>query len=434
MALEILFILLLIICNGIFSGSEIAVVAARKVRLQQLVDKGSRPARVALRLAESPNDFLSTVQIGITLIGILSGAVGGATVAKHLKPVLDGFKALQPYSEGLSVTVVVVLITYLSLVIGELVPKRLALANPEQIACRIAPAMRALSRLSSPAVHLLGASTDALLRFLNVEVSTEPEITEEEIKALIRQGADSGVFEESEHDMVQRVLRLGDRAIRTMMTPRTDICWLDLEDSLEENLAEVRESNHSRFPVARGSLDNCIGIVRVRSLLTAHMGSEPIDLSALCQAPLHVAESTLSLNVLEEFKRTGIHIALVTDEFGGVEGLVTLNDLMEGIVGDLPALEDEDEPSFVIRQDGSWLVNGSLDVNEFDARIGTKLIGSIDQNVFHTLAGFVIHSLKRIPTASDYFDWHGYRFEVMDMDGNRVDKILVTPLGAQRNA
>ena len=433
MALEILFILLLIICNGIFSGSEIAVVTARKVRLQQLVDKGSRPARVALRLAESPNDFLSTVQIGITLIGILSGAVGGATVAKHLKPVLDGIKALQPYSEGLSVTLVVVLITYLSLVIGELVPKRLALANPEQIACRIAPAMRALSGLSSPAVHLLGASTDALLRFLNVEVSTEPEITEEEIKALIRQGADSGVFEESEHDMVQRVLRLGDRAIRTMMTPRTDICWLDLEDSLEENLAEVRESNHSRFPVARGSLDNCIGIVRVRSLLTAHMGSESIDLSALCQAPLHVAESTLSLNVLEEFKRTGIHIALVTDEFGGVEGLVTLNDLMEGIVGDLPALEDEDEPSFVIRQDGSWLVNGSLDINEFDARIGTKLIGSIDQNAFHTLAGFVIQSLKRIPTASDYFDWHGYRFEVMDMDGNRVDKILVTPLDVQSN-
>ena len=433
MALEILFVLLLIICNGIFSGSEIAVVAARKVRLQQLVDKGSRPARVALRLAETPNDFLSTVQIGITLIGILSGAVGGATLAKHLKPVLDGIEALQPYSEGVSVTLVVVLITYLSLVIGELVPKRLALANPEQIACRIAPAMRALSRLSSPVVHLLGASTDALLRFLNVEVSTGPEITEEEIKALIRQGADSGVFEESEHDMVQRVLRLGDRAIRTMMTPRTEICWLDLEDSLEENLAEVRESNHSRFPVAQGSLDNCIGIVRVRSLLTAHMGSEPIDLSALCQAPLHVAESTLSLNVLEEFKRTGIHIALVTDEFGGVEGLVTLNDLMEGIVGDLPALEDDDEPSFVTRQDGSWLVNGSLDINEFDAQIGIKLIGSIDQNAYHTLAGFVIHSLKRIPTASDYFDWQGYRFAVMDMDGNRVDKILVTPLSLHRN-
>ena len=433
MALEILFVLLLILCNGIFSGSEIAVVAARKVRLQQLVNKGSRPARVALRLAETPNDFLSTVQIGITLIGILSGAVGGATLAKHLKPVLDGIEALQPYSEGVSVTLVVVMITYLSLVIGELVPKRLALANPEQIACRFAPAMRALSRLSSPVVHLLSASTDALLRFLNVEVSTEPEITEEEIKALIRQGADSGVFEESEHDMVQRVLRLGDRAIRTMMTPRTEICWLVLEDSLEENLAEVRESNHSRFPVAQGSLDNCIGIVRVRSLLTAHMGSEPINLSALCQAPLHVAESTLSLNVLEEFKRTGIHIALVTDEFGGVEGLVTLNDLMEGIVGDLPALEDEDEPSLVTRQDGSWLVNGSLDINEFDARIGTRPIGSIDQNIYHTLAGFVIHSLKRIPTASDYFDWHGYRFEVMDMDGNRIDKILVTPLSLQRN-
>jgi putative hemolysin len=239
LAFEILFILLLIIANGIFSGSEIAVVSARKLRLQQLAEKGNRPARAALRLAESPNDFLSTVQIGITLIGILSGAVAGATVAQHLRPIFDGIKVLQPYSEGLSVTLVVTLITYLSLVIGELVPKRIALANPEGIACRIAPAMRTLSRISAPAVHLLGISTDALLRLLNVDPSAEPDITEEEIKALIRQGADSGVFEASEHDMVQRVLRLGDRPIKTMMTPRTEIRWLDLESSLEQNLSEV---------------------------------------------------------------------------------------------------------------------------------------------------------------------------------------------------
>lgn len=427
MAFEILFILLLIIANGIFSGSEIAVVSARKLRLQQLAEKGNRPARAALRLAESPNDFLSTVQIGITLIGILSGAVAGATVAQHLRPIFDGIKALQPYSEGLSVTLVVALITYLSLVIGELVPKRIALANPERIACRIAPAMRTLSRMSAPAVHLLGISTDAVLRLLNVDPSAEPDITEEEIKALIRQGADSGVFEESEHDMVQRVLRLGDRTIKTMMTPRTEIRWLDLESSLEENLTEVKESNHSRFPVGQGSLDDCIGIVRVRSLLTAQLGSDPLDLEALCQPPLYVAESIRSLTVLEQFKRTGIHIALVTDEFGGVEGLVTLNDLMEGIVGDLPALEDEEKPSFVIRDDGSWLVDGSLDINDFDDRIGSKLLGSDQQRQYHTMAGFVIHALERIPKASDHFNWQGYRFEVMDMDGKRVDKILVMP-------
>ncbi|MGB5239500.1 MAG: hemolysin family protein [Prochlorococcaceae cyanobacterium] len=427
MAFEILFILLLIIANGIFSGSEIAVVSARKLRLQQLAEKGNRPARAALRLAESPNDFLSTVQIGITLIGILSGAVAGATVAQHLRPIFDGIEALRPYSEGLSVTLVVALITYLSLVIGELVPKRIALANPERIACRIAPAMRTLSRMSAPAVHLLGISTDAVLRLLNVDPSAEPDITEEEIKALIRQGADSGVFEESEHDMVQRVLRLGDRTIKTMMTPRTEIRWLDLESSLEENLTEVKESNHSRFPVGRGSLDDCIGVVRVRSLLTAHLGNDPLDLEALCQPPLYVAESIRSLTVLEQFKRTGIHIALVTDEFGGVEGLVTLNDLMEGIVGDLPALEDEEGPSFVIRDDGSWLVDGSLDINDFDDRIGSKLLGSDEQRQYHTMAGFVIHALERIPKASDHFDWQGYRFEVMDMDGKRVDKILVVP-------
>ncbi|MGB7563235.1 MAG: hemolysin family protein, partial [Prochlorococcaceae cyanobacterium] len=335
--------------------------------------------------------------------------------------------ALQPFSQELSVTLVVALITYLSLVIGELVPKRIALANPEQIACSIAPFMRALSRLSAPVVKLLGASTDALLKFLNVAASDEPDITEEEIKALIRQGADSGVFEESEHDMVQRVLRLGDRSIKTIMTPRTEICWLDLEESLEENLMEVKESTHSRFPVGQGTLDACVGIVRVRSLLTAQLGSEPLDLERLCQPPIYVAESTRALTVLEQFKRTGIHIALVTDEFGGVEGIVTLNDLMEGIVGDLSSLEDEEDPPFLTREDGTWLVDGSLGIHEFDDQIGTDLLGSDDQVPYHTLAGFVIHVLERIPKASDYFEWKGYRFEVMDMDSKRVDKILVTP-------
>ncbi len=428
MALEILVILVLIAANGLFSGAEIAIVSARRHRLQQLADKGRRSARVALRLADSPNEFLSTVQIGITLIGILSGAVGGATVARRLAPLIQRMPLLEPYSEALSFGLVVAAITFLSVVIGELVPKRLALANPEQLACAMAPTMRGLSRLSAPVVHLLGHSTDALLRLLGVPTSSEPDITEDEIKAMIRQGADSGVFEEVEHDMVQRVLRLGDRTIKTLMTPRTDICWLDVEEPLEDSLQEVLESTHSRFPVGRGSLDDCLGVVRVRNLLSAKLSGQPINLEELMQPPLFVAESTRALSVLEHFKRSGIHIALVTDEFGGVEGLVTLNDLMEGIVGDLPSLDDEGEPLVVPREDGSWLVDGGLDLDAFTELIDHDIIGIDQEGRYHTLAGFVMHVLERIPREADHFEWQGYRFEVVDMDGKRVDKLLVTPI------
>ncbi len=428
MALEILIILLLIVANGLFSGAEIAIVSARRHRLQQLGEKGRRSARVALRLADSPNEFLSTVQIGITLIGILSGAVGGATVARQLAPLLDQVPVLAPYSEGLSFGLVVAAITFLSVVIGELVPKRLALANPEQLACTMAPTMRWLSQVSAPVVHLLSKSTDVLLKLLGVSASNEPDITEDEIKAMIRQGADSGVFEEVEHDMVQRVLRLGDRTIKTLMTPRTDICWLDVEEPLEDSLQEVLESTHSRFPVGRGSLDDCLGVVRVRNLLSAKITGQPINLEELMQPPLFVAESTRALSVLEQFKRSGIHIALVTDEFGGVEGLVTLNDLMEGIVGDLPSVDDEEEPLVVTREDGSWLVDGGLDLDAFTELTNQDIFGIDQEGRYHTLAGFVMHVLERIPREADHFEWQGYRFEVVDMDGKRVDKLLVTPI------
>ena len=344
MAQDILIILLLIVANGLFSGAEIAIISSRRHRLEQLAQKGERSARVALRLAESPNQFLSTVQIGITLIGILSGAVGGATVSRRLDVLLERLPLLAPYSEWLSFALVVAVITFLSVVVGELVPKRLALANPERLACAMAPSMRWLSRVSGPVVHLLSHSTEALVKLLGVSSSSEPDITEDEIKAMIRQGADSGVFEEVEHDMVQRVLRLGDRTVKTLMTPRTEICWLDLEEPMALSLQEVMESSHSRFPVARGTLDECLGIVSVRSLLSARVSTEEINLEAIMQPPLFVAETMRALSVIEQFKRSGIHIALVTDEFGGVEGLVTLNDLMEGIVGDLPSLEDEEGP------------------------------------------------------------------------------------------
>lgn len=424
-AREIALILLLIVANGIFSGSEIAVVSARKVRLEQLREQGDRKAREALRLANAPNNFLATVQIGITLIGILSGAVGGATVAQRLRPFFEGIPALQPYSEGISVALVVSVITYLSLVIGELVPKRIALSNPEKLACVVASPMRTLAQLSAPLVHLLSTSTDALLKLLGIQATNEPDITEEEIKVLIRQGAESGMFEEAEQEMVERVFRLGDRPVRAIMTPRTEITWLDTEAPLAESLQTVSNSTHSRFPVGQGSLDNCVGVVRGSHLLAAQLAGQPLDLQAMAQAPLYISEAIRALKVIEQFKQTGVHIALVTDEYGGIEGVVTLNDLMEAIVGDLPSLEDQEEPPIIQRDDGSWLLDGALDIHEFKDYFEQKRLPDEATGSFYTLGGFVVHSLGHIPQSGESFEWNGLRFEVMDMDGPRVDKVLL---------
>ncbi|HEY9751823.1 MAG TPA: hemolysin family protein [Coleofasciculaceae cyanobacterium] len=427
-AIEIALVLLLIIANGIFSGSEIAIVSARKVRLEQMASRGNAQARVALRLANEPNDFLSTVQIGITLIGILSGAVGGATIAQRLKPVFEEMPALKPYSEGLSLGIVVTIITYLSLVIGELVPKRVGLNNPERIACTVARPMRWLSRLTAPLVHILGSSTDFLLDLLGVQASNEPEVTEEEIKVLIRQGAESGMFEESEQEMVERVFRLGDRPIKAFMTPRTEITWLDLESPIEETLREVMDSNHSRLPVGRGSLDDCIGVVRGGLLLSAQLDGQRIDLAAMAQPPLFVAENTRALKVLEQLKQSGMHMVLITDEYGGIEGLVTLTDLMEAIVGDLPSLEDLEEPMIIEREDGSWLLDGLLSIDAFKDLIERPSLPEEEMSDYHTLGGFVMHVVGHIPHTGQRFDWNGLQFEIMDMDGTRVDKVLMSRL------
>ncbi|MEN9870162.1 MAG: hypothetical protein RLZZ171_1150 [Cyanobacteriota bacterium] len=427
-ATEIILILILIVANGIFSGSEIAVISARKVRLEQLANRGNRKARVALKLANAPNDFLSTVQIGITLIGTLNGAVAGATIAERLALVFEGNPVLKPYSEGIGVGIVVSVVTYLSLVIGELVPKRIALNNPEQIACSIAKPMRFLSRLTAPLVHVLGMSTDLLLNLLEIKASEEPSVTEEEIKVLIRQGAESGMFEESEQEMVERVFRLGDRSVKSLMTPRTEIVWLDLESPVSLTLQKVNDSNYSWFPVARGTIDECVAIVRGSRLLATQLFNKNTELESLMQSPLYVAESTRTLNVLEKFKQTGIHMALVTDEYGGIEGLVTLTDLMEAIVGDLPSAETQDEPMAIQREDGSWLLDGLLAINEFRDIFRNESLPEMQTHDYHTLGGFVMHSLKHIPHAGEHFEWDGLRFEVMDMDGKRVDKVLVTQI------
>lgn len=425
---EIIFILALIIANGVFSGSEIAVVSARKIRLEQLAKKGDRKAKLALKLANSPNDFLSTVQIGITLIGILSGALGGATVAQRLEGFLKTVPLLAPYSQPLSILVVVGLITYLSLVLGELTPKRLALNNPEQIACAVAGPMRMLSKITAPVVKLLSFSTGTLVKLLGVKDSEEPPVTEAEIRGLIEQGTEAGMFEEAEQDIVNRVFRLGDRPIRALMTPRRDIIWLDVESTLEENKQEVIDSTYSRFPVARGSLDNCLGVVRVRNLLSAYLIGEEINLEAMLQAPLYVPESTKALKVLELFKESGTHIAMVTDEYGDIAGLVTLNDLVEGIVGELPSAEDSDEPMSVQREDGSWLLDGLFSVDELKHLLDQESFPDEETAGYHTLGGLVMTFLGRIPHAGDHFEYSGVRFEVMDMDGARVDKVLVSKM------
>ncbi len=423
-------IVLLILINGIFSGSELAMMSARRLRLEHQAEAGDHKAEVALKLIRSPNDFLSTVQIGITLIGILSGALGGSRVAEALRPLLEAVPPLRAWADPLSLGLVVTAITFLSLVLGELVPKRIALNDPERIACAVAPPMRALSRWMAPLAHLLGASTDRLLSLMGIGETGEPEITEEEIRTLLRRGTESGLFEVAEHAMVERVFRLADRPVKAIMTPRTDICWLDLAESPQTHLERVMEVNHSLFPVARGSLDDCVGVVRGRTLLAAQLCDGPRDIEALLQPPLYVGESTRALKLIEQFKSTGIHIALVTDEFGGIEGLVTLNDMMEAIVGDLSSGQDLEDPMIIVRQDGSWLLDGALDIADFKDLVGKGRLPEEVRGGYQTLGGFVMHYLEHIPQAGDCFEWDGLRIEVVDMDGNRVDKLLVSRIEA----
>ena len=429
-ALEIFFVLLLIMLNGLFSGAEMAVVSSRKVRLEQMANQGIKKARAALKLANSPNNFLSTVQIGITLIGILSGAVGGATLVQRLQPLVDNFEFLKPYSEGISVTIVVTLIAYLSLVFGELLPKRVALNSPEKIACSVAGPMNTLSKFTAPLVHILSFSTEILLNLFGIQASSEPSVTEEEIKVLIQQGTQLGMFEESEQRMVERVFSLSDRPIKALMTPRFEIIWLDIQLSPEENQRRITESNYSRFPVCRENLNECLGILRGSNFLSARLAGQEIDLETMLQNPLYVPENTSALKILEQFKKTGIHIALITDEYGDIEGMVTLNDLVEAIVGNIDSSENREEPMIIEREDGSWLLDGLLSIDDVKHLLKIKSLPEEETGNYHTLGGFMVNFLGYIPTSAEYFDCEGMRFEIIDMDSTRVDKVLVKPLPA----
>ena len=427
---DFLILLLLTFANGVFVLSEMAIVSVRKVRLQQMANEGNAKARTALDLANAPNQFLATVQIGITLIVILSGAVGESTLAKRIGPVLAMIPTLAPYREAIASGIAIVIVTYLTLIIGELVPKQLALNNPERVASSVAGPMRMLATIASPVVHLLSISTDMVMQLLGIRPSDEPMVTEEEIKVLLQQGTEAGTFEEVEQDMVERVFRLGDRRVNALMTPRPDIVWLDLEDSLEENRQKITEGVHSRFPVCQGGLDHVLGVLNVNDLLLRSLVGEPIDLTTNLRQPLFIPESTRALSVLESFKKSSTHIAIVVDEYGVIQGLVTLNDILEAIVGDIPSVEDLEEPYAVQREDGSWLLDGMLSVDEFKDILEIRKIPGEEKGNYHTLGGFVVMHLGHIPTAADHFEWQGLRFEVMDMDGNRVDKVLVMPVNS----
>ena len=425
--IEILTILLLILANGLFVMSELAIVSSRKVRLQQLAERGDAKARAALELASSPNQFLGTVQIGITLLTILSGAYGEETIAKRLRPILSSIPLQEDYKRQLAKGLAILIITYLTLIIGELVPKRLALSRPEPIASVLAIPMQMLARIGSPIVYLLTVSTETILRLLGIKPSTEPQVTEEEIRVLIEQGTEEGTFEEAEQDMVERVFRLGDRPVSSFMTPRPDIVWLDLEDTPQENRQKIIDGGYSRYPVCQGGLDNVLGIIPVTGLLARSFCNEQLDLTVGLLQPTYVPESTRGLKVLELFKQTITHMALVVDEYGVIQGIVTLNDVMIEIVGDVPSIDDQEDPEIVQREDGSWLLDGMLSVDEFFELFDIEELSPEDRGSYQTLGGFVITHLGRIPSAADHFEWQDMRFEVMDMDGNRVDKVLVVP-------
>ena len=425
-AFESIVIIFLIVANGLFAMSELAIVAARKSRLQDWAEKGSASARSALELAEDPNQFFSTVQIGITLVGILAGAFGGRTLASELATYLAGFPAIEPYSRTIALGAVVICITYFSVVLGELVPKRIALSHAETIATFMAGPMRVLSAISSPIVRLLTASTDAIFRLLGSPPSQEPPVTEEEIKRLIQQGTAAGVFEESEQDMIEAVIELGDKSARALMTPRTQIVWLDQSDPIEEIRSRISESGHSRFPVGNGSLDNLVGVTQAKDLLSNALYGKPIDLFASLQTPVLVPRTLTALQVLDYIKRSGSHLVLVVDEYGGIEGLLTHHDVLEAIAGDMPFGETVTPPKAVQRSDGSWLVDGMIPVDEFKEIFDLDSLPGEKQDAYQTLGGFIFTRMGRVPSVAESFEWNHLRFEIVDMDGKRIDKVLVS--------
>jgi putative hemolysin len=425
MITDLLLVLVLVLLNGLFAMSEIAIVSSRRARLVQMADVGSSGAQRALELSSEPTRFLSSVQVGITSIGILNGAIGEAAVVTRLNAFFLQVPSLAPYAHVLAMGTMVVGLTYVSLILGELVPKRLALTHPERIASIIARPMQVLSTAARPLVLLLSVSTETILRVLRVRQVKTPAVTVEEIKVLVEQGAEEGVFEPTEQELVTNVLNLDQRQVGSVLTPRSTVDYLDVRDSVETNRERLRSAQHNVLPLCDGGLDHVLGFVRATKVLEQVMGSSALDLPSLAEPALYVPETMSLMKLLEQFKRTHLPLALVVDEFGDVEGLVSLTDVTEAIVGDLPS-EPGEEPLIVRREDGSWLMDGSLDIDTVLRTLDDdSLLTDEDRQHYHTLGGLAMLALDRVPRTGDIFERGPFRFEIVDMDGNRVDRLLV---------
>lgn len=426
LGLEISLIFILILVNGLFSMYEMSMVSSRKVRLEQMEDNGDESAKNALKLLSTPNRYLSTVQIVITLIGTLSGAFGGARLAKPLALFFQSLGWFGTSAEGWALTFIVILVTFFSLVLGELVPKRIALGNPERIAARFSGIMNIFAQIARPIVWFLSAATNFSLKLFGIKPKPQPVVTAEEIKLLIEEGAQQGIFEAKEQDMVSAVFRFGDRRVDAIMTPRTDIVWIDLDDPKPEIINGLKSSAFSRVPVAQGSLDQVVGMVYLKDLIGVDMGSPDFNLHNYAQEPLYVLESTRALHVFDQFRQTGKHQALVLDEYGGVQGIVSLYDVLESIMGDIPNDELDVEQNAFQRADGSWLFDGLLPIDELKEKLDLDDLPDESRAGYRTLSGFVMNQLGAIPRIGQSFIWDKLRFEVVDMDGHRVDRVMVS--------
>jgi putative hemolysin len=417
---EILLILGLILLNGLFSMAEIALVSARKARLEAQANKGDKRAKEALELANHPDTFLSTVQIGITLIGILTGIMSGEKLKSDFVAFINGFEYLREYSNGIATGLIVIVITYFSMVLGELVPKRLGLARPELIAKALAKPMRILSVITHPFIWLLSKSTHVLIKLFNIKTK-DNQVTEEEIKAIISEGTEQGTIEEAEQEIIERVFHLGDRTITSLMTHRSDIIWFDLYDNEVAIKEKILKQPHSVYPICDGQIDNIKGVVSIKELYVAD------DLTLfkdLMIPPLYVPENNTAYQVLEKFKESKIHSCFIIDEYGSLLGMITLNDILEAIVGDLPE-QHMDDYEITEREDGSYLVDAQIPFYDFLRRFDKTEWMNEGEQEFDTLAGFILHHLERIPATGDKLDWEGFQIEIIDMDAQRIDKVLV---------
>ena len=431
--MEILVLVVLIVINGLFAMSEIALITARRARLSRLAEDGDHAAAVAIKLGEEPTRFLSTIQIGITSIGILNGIVGEAALAGPLATWLQTLGMEQRVSEIGSTVLVVLVITYVSIVVGELVPKRIGQINPEGIARLVARPMYFLSIASRPFVHLLSSSTALLLRLMGQREVNGPSVTEEEIRAMLDEGSVAGIIEKSEHEMVRNVFRLDERQLGSLMVPRSDIVWLDINRELDENLQLMACSAHSRFPVCRGGLDEILGIISAKQLFNQTLRGDAVDLPEALQIPIYVPESLTGMELLDQFRVTSTHMVFVIDEYGEVLGMVTLHDLLESVTGEFQS--DNDEESWAVqREDGSWLLDGLIPILELKDRLNMKAVPEEDKGRYHTLSGMMMWLLGRLPSTGDIAVWEGWRFEVVDLDGKRIDKVLASPVPEEAEA